>query len=268
MLHSPFGTGDRTAVLVEIQAGVKFYRFPGLAGLPGLVHGVFTRQGGLSRGPFASLNVSFNVGDDPVAVRGNRNLLTQILGLRALASASQVHGDELAVITSLPATPPGPERLAADILITRQPGVGLLIKQADCQAVLLYDPRRRVAANVHCGWRGQVRNVLGRAVHALVELGCRPTDLKAGIGPGLGPCCAQFVNYRREFPREFWGYQVRPDYFNLWRLSRDQLLASGLKPHHIECAELCTKCRAQDFYSFRREGLTGRQAAVIALVEP
>ncbi len=244
--------------------GVKYYLFPRLAALPGVRHAVFTRQGGVSRGAFASLNISFGVGDDPGAVRENRRRLAAALGLTTLRSARQVHGLGAAVIEGpLPAGQP-PE--TADILLTTRPGLGLLIAGADCQAVMLYDPGRQVAANVHCGWRGQVQDVLGRAVRLLkVEFGCRPEDLHAAIGPGLGPCCAEFVNYRREFPRELWDYQVRPGYFDLWRLSTDQLAAAGVPPGRIECARLCTRCLPEDFYSYRRERTTGRHGAVIAL---
>jgi YfiH family protein len=229
---------------------------------------VFTRQGGVSQGPFAALNVSFSVGDLPEAVGENRRRLAEALGLATLASTRQVHGTEAAFLAHGAPHLHGPEGAEADILITRQPGVGLLIKQADCQAVFLYDPHQRVVANVHCGWRGQVQEILARAVRLLEEtFHCQPAHLYAAIGPGLGPCCAQFVNYQREFPREMWGYQVRPGFFDLWRLSRDQLLAAGLTARHIECAELCTRCRPQEFYSYRRDRLTGRQGAVIALAE-
>ena len=131
---------------------------------------------------------------------------------------------------------------------------------------MLYDPVRRVAANVHCGWRGQVQNVLGLAVRRLGAIfGSRPQDLRAAIGPSLGPCCAEFRHFRRELPPEFWPYQVRPTYFDLWRLSRDQLLAAGLAPAHLDHAALCTRCLSRDFYSYRRDRTTGRQGAVIAL---
>ena len=246
--------------------GLAFYQFPGLASFPGLVHAVFTSQGGVSPPPYASLNSSFSVGDDPERVRENRRRITAALHLEDLVSAAQVHGSNHHIITA-PAPEEGPEFAEADILITRRPGLGLAIKQADCQAVMFYDPERRVVANVHCGWRGQVQNILGEAVKRLVEAcGCRPEALHAAVGPGLGPCCAEFVNYRREFPPELWAYQVRPRYFDLWRLSRDQLIAAGLRPEHIEIAGLCTKCRGQEFFSYRRDGATGRQAAVIALV--
>ncbi len=250
--------------LVE-QNGLRWYRFPGLAALRGVTHGVFTRQGGVSGGPYHSLNVSRAVGDLPMNAEENRRRIQQALGLNGLANASQVHGIE-AIIASGPPESPGttPE---ADILITARPGLGLLIKQADCQAVMFHDPEHRVVAHAHCGWRGQIAGILAATVNHLARhFDSRPEALQAAIGPGLGPCCAEFKNFREELPPEVWKYQVRPNYFDLWQLSFDQLKAAGLKPGNIEVAGLCTRCRAEDFFSYRRDGTTGRQAAVIALL--
>ena len=253
------------AVQLIEQGGLKFYRFPLLAAFPEIVHGIFTRQGGVSTGPYHSLNLSFAVGDLPESVRENRRRVQEALHLLDLVSAIQVHGRQGSVIT---AANPAPEAEIpeVDLLLTDQPGLGLLIKQADCQAVMLYDPEHQVVANVHCGWRGQVGNILAEAVSRLKsEFGSRAQALFAGIGPGLGPCCAEFRNYRREFPPDLWSYQVRPNYFDLWQLSRDQLVASGLKPEQVDVAGLCTRCRQEEFFSYRRDGATGRQGAVIAL---
>jgi len=253
-----------TAWHLEETGGLSAYRSPLLAAFPEVVHAFFTRRGGVSTGAYRSLNLSFAVGDDPEAVAANRRRVQQALGLDSLAGAAQVHGGREAVIVGNPQAPP--EIPAVDMLFTAQHGTGLLIKQADCQAVMLYDPVCRVAANVHCGWRGQVQNILGRAVGRLREIfGSRPQELRAAIGPSLGPCCAEFRNFRQEFPPQFWPYQVQPTYFDLWRLSRDQLTAAGLNPAHIEVAGLCTRCRGRDFYSYRRDRTTGRQGAVIAL---
>jgi YfiH family protein len=246
------------------QQGLTFYRFPTLAGFPEVVHGVFTRLGGVSSGPYASLNLSFAVGDEPESVGENRRRVVQALGLSELAGADQVHGLRGSVIyAGNPA--PAREIPEVDILITQKPGLGLLIKQADCQAVMLYDPEHRVVANVHCGWRGQVAGILEETVVRLGKtFNSQPHRLIAGIGPGLGPCCAEFRHFQQEIPRQFWQYQVRPNYFDLWQLSRDQLCAAGLRPEYIDLAGFCTKCRTE-FYSYRRDGLTGRQGAVIAL---
>ena len=250
---------------LEQLSGLPCYRSPLLAAFPEVAHGFFTRQGGVSPGPYLSLNLSFGVGDQGPLVVTNRELVRQALGLTGLASATQVHGCRETLVTAANAVP-DVEIPDADILITRQPGLGLLIKQADCQAVMLYDPLRRVAANVHCGWRGQVAGILGDAVTRLRErFGCRPEDLVAALGPSLGPCCAEFRHYRREFPAELWPYQVRPDYFDLWGLSRDQLLAAGLRSQHIDIAGICTHCRQEEFFSYRRDRITGRQGALIGL---
>jgi polyphenol oxidase len=249
----------------QVTDGLKYYRSPLLAALPGLVHGFFTRQGGASLGAYHSLNVSLAVGDRREPVAENLRRMQQALGLDGLAGAAQVHGGRAAVITS-----PGQALVSdvpeVDILITTVPGLGLLIKQADCQAVMFYDPVNRVVANVHCGWRGQVQNVLGETVQLLgSRFGTRPADLYAALGPSLGPCCAEFRNFRREFPPGLWSYQARPTYFDLWRLSRDQLTAAGLQPSRLDLAGLCTRCGPDDFYSYRRNQITGRQGAIIAL---
>lgn len=246
--------------------GLRYYRFPGLAAFSGVVHGIFTRQGGLSRNPYDSLNTSFTVGDGPELVAANRHRVAQTLGVTELVSATQVHGRQEAIVWSGYAAPPG-EIPEVDILLTAQPGPGLLIKQADCQAVLFYDPERRVVANTHCGWRGQVNQVLAATVASLTcHFGCRPEALHAAVGPGLGPCCAEFRHYREELPPEFWEYQVRPGYFDLWQISLDQLQAAGLRPENLEVARLCTRCREREFFSYRRDRVTGRQAAVIGLL--
>ena len=250
--------------LVDIN-GVRLYRFPGLAAIPALIHGVFTRQGGMSRGPYRSLNVSLDVGDLSRDVEENQRRVRRTLELEGLISATQVHGVKEAVITGGHVASPG-EIPEVDILITAQPGVGLVIKQADCQAVMFYDPEHRVVAHAHCGWRGQIGGILGETVALLtLNFGSRAEALQAAIGPGLGPCCAEFRNYQQEFPQKFWKYQVRPNYFDLWQLSLDQLKEAGLKSENIEVAKLCTRCREEEFFSYRRDRVTGRQAAVIAL---
>jgi hypothetical protein len=247
------------------SGGLGFYQSPLLAAFPEVRHAFFTRRGGVSPGPYDSLNLSFAVGDRAAAVAENRRLVQQALELAVLAGARQVHGSREAVV-SLNPNDPAAELEAADILLTDQTGVGLLVKQADCQAVVLFDPGRRVLANVHCGWRGQVQNVLGAAVAQLqARFGCRPADLYAAISPSLGPCCAEFRHFRREFPPELWSYQVRPHYFDLWRLSLDHLLAAGLRASRLDLSGICTRCRADEFFSYRRDRITGRQGTVIAL---
>jgi copper oxidase (laccase) domain-containing protein len=99
------------------------------------------------------------------------------------------------------------------------------------------------------------------------EFGCRAGDMMAAIGPSLGPCCAEFINHEKIFPAEFVEFMIRNNYFDLWALSRRQLLGASLKSENIETAEICTKCRTDLFFSYRAEGVTGRFATVAMLME-
>jgi len=248
--------------------GLSCYQYSQFQSIPGLIHGIFTRHGGSSLGNYKSLNLSFSVGDDPQKVAHNRALAQEILGVDHLRSLRQVHGKEAVIIRddSSRDLPKTPESETGDILMTRVPQQGLMIKQADCQSILLYDTGQRAIANIHCGWRGNVCNIIEEAVKRMEAVyGTRPADLIAGIGPSLGPCCAQFINYQKEIPDPYWTYQVRPYYFDLWQLSRDQLIAAGVLEDHISIAGICTSCRTEDFFSYRKEKTTGRFATVIAL---
>ncbi len=250
------------------EGSLVWWQWPLLAAFSELEHRIWTRHGGVSPAPYDSLNLSYTVGDASAHVRQNRTLVRQAMGLAELISVGQVHGSNTLILMDRQTIREAGEVRGIDILITNLPGIGLLIKQADCQAVALYDPEQRVIANIHCGWRGNVQNVIGQAVGRLQEaFGSRPAALYAGISPSLGPCCAEFKNFQQEMPPEFWQYQVRPTYFDLWQISVDQLLAAGLPREHIQLAGLCSRCQAEDFFSYRRERVTGRNGTVVALGE-
>ncbi|MBA3022704.1 MAG: peptidoglycan editing factor PgeF [Proteobacteria bacterium] len=225
--------------------------------------GFFSRHGGRSRTPFAALNVSYGVGDDPSQVDSNRKLIKEALGLNCLVSARQVHGDEIAVIDTPVAD--DHEHSGFDALITNQPGVGIMIQQADCQAVVLYDSKKRVVANVHAGWRGSVANIVAKTIEEMnSQFGCEPSQIKAAISPSLGPCCAEFVNFAVELPESFHQFQITPNYFDFWAITRSQLQDAGVIPGNIQAAGVCTRCD-HNYFSYRRTPSTGRCATVAAL---
>lgn len=238
-----------------------------LAGVPGLVHGVFTRRGGVSGPPCETLNASLGNGDLRESVLENLARIRDSLGLASLASSLQVHGDTINVVDQasrapLIAAPSG------DALATRAPGIGLMIKIADCQSIFLVDPEKRVVANVHSGWRGSVQNIAAKAVAFLRDrFGCDPAGMLAAVGPSLGPCCAEFKNFRQELPPEFHAYQSRPFYFDFWAITRDQLAAAGIRSENMEFSGRCTACDTRSFFSYRAERTTGRMAAVIGWAE-
>ncbi|MGD8369372.1 MAG: peptidoglycan editing factor PgeF [Desulfobacterales bacterium] len=260
-----FGSNPPAAMIADHSNGLLMYRFPGLTASGGLLHGVFTRKGGASKGPFAELNVGMGAGDNPEHVRENRRRIGRALGVETAVFLRQRHGSRVVVDCDGAQGRPGPEE--ADAVITDRTGRLLVIQVADCQAVILHDPVRKVVANIHSGWRGSVADILGKTVTRMQsQFGCRTEDLRAGIGPSLGPCCAEFIHYRKEIPSALWQYRVGDCHFDFWTMSVDQLKAAGVAKRHIEVAGLCTRCRTDLFFSYRGERTTGRFAVAAGLI--
>ncbi len=247
--------------------------FRNLSRVPGLFHAVFTRRGGVSAPPFDSLNAAWDSGDLEEAVRENLSRIKSCAAVKRLVSSVQVHGDELNFIDEkalekLKARFPILVGPPADALATKLSSVGLLIKTADCQSILLVDPDSRIIANIHSGWRGSIGNIVGKTVRSLERLGLNPARTLAAVSPSLGPCCAEFVNFKREIPEEFWPFRSGPVHFDFWALTRAQLAAAGIGEQNIECAARCTVCEKSEFFSYRGEGKTGRMASVIGWNQP
>ena len=229
-----------------------------------LQHGVFTRLGGISAPPFATLNTGHTVGDDPAAVAENHRRICSTLGTDAasIASGSQVHGVGVAVI--------GPQdrgcvQPSTDVLVTNQPNIPLMQRFADCTPLLLYDPVRRALGLAHAGWRGTVQGVAIEAVRAMGRaFGCRPADIVAGLGPSIGPCCYEIGQVagqiRKAFPNgDRWLVVQRNGavHLDLWSANLQQLQAMGVR--QVEVADICTACHTKEFFSHRAErGHTGR----------
>ncbi|MFC1868547.1 peptidoglycan editing factor PgeF [Thermodesulfobacteriota bacterium] len=244
------------------------FQFSSLVGQDRLIHRVFTRHGGVSKSPYMSLNTSYKTGDRPGNVNKNLQIIRDTIGSGQFISMNQVHGSDIFSLcknsNQVPVSTP-----EADAIITDIPLMALMVKLADCQGVILFDAVKTVISIIHCGWRGNVLNILGSVVGRMKsEFGCRETDILAAIGPSLGPCCAEFTTYMEIFPEEFERFMVRKNYFDLWEISRYQLLESGLRKENIEVEGTCTKCNRDLFYSYRAEGITGRFATVAMIGEP
>jgi polyphenol oxidase len=156
------------------------------AALRDLPHGFFTRQGGVSEGPYVSLNCSVSSGDDPDALRENRRRVAAALGLGPdrLLGVTQVHGDVVSTVSAPWA--PG-EGGKADAMVTDRPGIALGVITADCAPVLFADPAAGVVGAAHAGWRGAVAGILERTLDAMRALGARPEQVIAVVGPCIGP---------------------------------------------------------------------------------
>lgn len=186
----------------------------------------------------------------------------EALKLPTLFSSNQCHGKEVVEITQTVM-----ERPSCDAFITQEREVGLLIKHADCQAAIFYDPEHKALATIHAGWRGSSQNIYRATIEKMKErYGTNPAALLVGISPSLGPQAAEFRHYETELPEHFWRFQVKPTYFDFWQISRYQLEELGVLAPHIEIAQMCTYSMPEDFFSYRRGDKTsGRHATVAAL---
>lgn len=224
-----------------------------------------TRAGGESEGVYAGLNLGAHVSDDPLRVAGNRARLRQTL---ALASEpvwlNQVHGIAVHPVTDLPddAVP------TADAAVTRQRGVALTVMTADCLPVLLCDRQGSVVATAHAGWRGLCQGVLAATIEAMAVT---PDEILAWMGPAIGPQAfevgdevrAAFIAhdpaaeaaFRPHLPGKWWA--------DLFLLARQRLQALGVQA--IYGGDTCTVSDPARFYSYRRDGQTGRMAGLIWL---
>lgn len=226
-----------------------------------------TRRGGVSREPFASLNLGVERGDDPEAVRANRARVCETLGLDAVEVRllHQVHGaavrragagdDRGRFLGELRGWPEG------DALVGDTPGAALAVLGADCLPVLLWRRDRPAVAAAHAGWRGLVAGVLEEAVAALGE----PGRQGAAIGPGIGPCCYPVsAEVRERFAARFGEAVVRAPAVALAAAARAALEGAGVPGPAIQTLEACTSCEEDRFYSFRRDGEgSGRQGGFV-----
>jgi hypothetical protein len=220
------------------------------------------RHGGVSAGPYASLNASTEVGDHPDSVKANRVQICQALDVEQIVFPHQKQGVDVVRITSGNWT----KIHQADALFTTEKNIALAVTHADCQGAIFYDPAHEAIAVVHSGWRGNVQNIYAKVVEQLkTSVGSKPKDLLVCISPSLGPCHAEFKNYKQELPQEFWSFQVKPHYFDFWKISQMQLTGCGIPEKNVEMSQICTFCNTKDYYSYRREAKTGRHATVAVL---
>lgn len=259
------------------RRGKVSYLQPAWAGEGGCEVGFTTRNGGVSRPPYNSLNLGFNSGDLRPQVEGNRSTLARAFDLppHFLLTMKQVHGTDILVVDQSNPDLSHFLTIECDAVITDQPGIlaGVLI--ADCYPVLLFDPRKRAAAAVHVGWRGAAAGIIGKTVRAMAaRFSCRSQDLLAAIGPGIGAHRYEVDRPVRDAFRQgtgHWEEIARETELGRWQLDLRQscllqLADAGLLPGQVEAAEECTCCHKELFFSYRRDGgKTGRQLGFVLL---
>jgi polyphenol oxidase len=214
-----------------------------------------TRVGGVSDGPYASLNLGRKSGDEVERVDENRRIACETIGadVARLALNFQVHSSR--VVRAEPAS--RGER--ADGLWTEEPGLPILAMSADCLPIALArtDTRRPAVAVLHAGWRGLLEGIVASGVEALGGGG-----LAAAVGPGIGPCCYEVgEEVAAPFRERFGDDVVRNGRLDLWTSAERALRAAGVD--RVERVDRCTSCEPETFFSHRRDrGVTGRQGVI------
>jgi polyphenol oxidase len=239
-----------------------------------ICHGFIGRTGGVSTGAFASMNLSYWVGDNDAAVDSNwARIRREVPELKIVARLNQVHGNVVHAATRDTATlrPPG------DGLVTAEAGVMLGIFSADCVPILMVDPKKKVAGAFHAGWRGVLADIASVGVRAMEKLGARAADIRVATGPSIGQCCFEVDGQLADsFGREIAGASNhvragRPGkaFIDLRAVVRDQLERVGLDASNILSVGPCTRCASDKFFSRRAAAgsITGLQMSFVGFVD-
>lgn len=276
-------TLPQTKTLCPHQVGdLLYYSFPSFDGIPFVRHGFSTRLGGVSEGSFASMNLSFTRGDNPVAVRENFDRFCTAMGVQSedVVISVQTHTANVKVVTAADrgqGITREKEYTDIDGLITNDPNVVLCTQYADCVPLFFVDPVKRVVATSHGGWRGTAAGIAKVTVERMVsEFGCDPQDILTGIGPSIGFCCFEVDRpvYDAFCQVSVFDSTCFTDdgngkyHINLQEVNRLWMLRAGILPEHITVTDLCTKCHSDVFWSHRVTGdARGSLAGFISIAE-
>lgn len=258
------------AIVTEKYGTMEYLRADGIS----VPHGFTTRLGGVSSGALAGLNIGFHRGDTEENVTRNYEILTRGLhcSREQLVLTHQIHSDIVRTVTRADHQGLDHRRYpVCDGLITMDPGTALVVFTADCTPILLHDPVTGAVGAVHAGWRGTAADIAGKTVQAMAEsFGCDPRNIRAAIGPNIGPCCFETD---REVPQALLdrfgpaaeafidtrGEKYFPD---LKQINALALQRAGVT--QIDISTDCTMCRSDRFWSHRVHGpRRGSQGAII-----
>jgi len=249
----------------------------------GFTNGFSTRAGGTSPMPEHALNLAGFNEDTAENILENRRRFLKLFprdsGAWALAGCWQVHGADVRLINSLaearPAEDARGDTIYCDAIVSNARGVLAGVKTADCVPILIGDPSTGAFAAVHAGWRGTLAEVAIKALQRMTAVyNTNPRDVCVAIGPAAGSCCYEvgvdvIEPFRKKFPNPELFTETREHHacIDLLESNREQLISAGVAPDRINIAPLCTMCRTDLFFSYRREksihGKVGRLMSVI-----
>ncbi|MDO4275745.1 MAG: peptidoglycan editing factor PgeF [Eubacteriales bacterium] len=268
---------------VNEKEGVTYLTYPMLDGISGITHGFSTRLGGVSRGIYSSMNLSFSRGDEEEAVQENYRRLGAAIGFSPedLVSSDQTHTTNVRVITEGDRgngiTKPRPYT-DVDGMITDVPGLVLATFYADCVPLYFVDPVKRAVGLSHSGWRGTAGKIGAVTVEKMKEtFGTSPSDLYAAIGPSICQDCYEvsedvIEEFKKVFRPEQWellfyGKGGGKFQLNLWEANRIILMEAGILRERISMPNLCTCCNPEFLFSHRAsKGKRGNLGAFLGLL--
>ncbi len=236
---------------------------------PRLAHGFLGRLGGVSTGPFESLNLGYWVGDDSAHVDENWRRLRAVIGDAPIARCHQVHGNSVRIVIREDLE----VKREGDGMVTAEPGILLAVASADCVPILMTDARGEIIGAIHAGWRGIIAGIAVEGVRAMERIGARSHEIRAALGPSIGQCCFEVdEELAHRFAREVAGSDrhARPgrpgkSHLDLRAIVTDQLMRAGLPGESIINVGPCTKCANDRFFSRRANGSSGLQLSFIGI---
>lgn len=274
--------GNREVCKVHhAENGVTYIVFPGLESTGAVRHLFSTREGGVSRGIYESMNLSYTRGDEKKAVDENFRRIAACLESRVedMVCSDQTHTDHIRLVTAKDrgkgVTKPKDYR-DVDALITREKGIVLCTFFADCVPLFFVDPVKNAIGLAHSGWRGTVQKIGKKTVEEMGNaFGTKPGDVYAAIGPSICQDCYEvsgdvIEQFRKAFPGEdsLW-YETKPGKYqlNLWEANRLIMLEAGILENRIEVTDLCTCCNPELLFSHRASrGKRGNLGAFMKLL--
>ena len=273
--------GRETSILQEC-AGVPFLQFPMLEETGMVIHGFSTRLGGVSKGEWSSMNLSFTRGDREADVRENYRRIGEAIGFScgALVCSDQTHTTNIRVVTEADrgkGFTRARDYTDMDGLITNVPGLVLATFYADCVPLYFADPKKKVIGLSHSGWRGTVGKIGKKTVERMQEeYGCKPADIRAVIGPSICQSCYEvsldvIEEFQRAFSEETWPLLYKKNenekyQLDLWKANEIILKETGIAAEHLAVTDRCTCCNPSLLFSHRASrGKRGNLGAFLML---
>ena len=254
-------------LIIENDDGLKFYLSKELNNLSFIKHFFSTRTQGISKGYYNSFNLGIYTDDDKENISFNlrKILLSAEMYNNKVVYLNQVHGDEFHLVNENNYN--NIMGISGDALITKTKGIAIGVFTADCVPIILADRYEKIIAVVHAGWKGTQLKIITKVLNYMIkEMGAKPENITCAIGPSIGQCCfevkkdvADMFNYKIQNKGKF--------YVDLWEENVKQIIDMKIPQDNIECLKLCTMCKSELFFSYRRDnGNTGRQGTFIQII--